>query len=229
MNDLELHHWIDGRPAPAASGATFANVAPATGQTVARVARGDGADIDAAVAAARGALDGAWGRMTAPARADLLDAVAARLEVELDDLAALESRDTGKPIALARRIDIPRAIANFRFFAGALRHDETPCHAMPGALNYTLRKPVGVVGLVTPWNLPLYLLTWKAAPALAMGNAIVAKPSEMTPLTADALATEVSAAARDLDLAHDHDQEQRQARADEQRGARRSSGRVHLA
>ena len=89
---------------------------------------------------------------------------------------------------LARKVDIPRAIANFRFFAGAIRHDSTDCHTMADALNYTLRKPLGVVALITPWNLPLYLLTWKVAPALAMGNTVVAKPSEMTPTTASMLA-----------------------------------------
>ena len=91
-------------------------------------------------------------------------------------------------MSLARAVDIPRAVANFRFFAGAVRHDETGCHPMPGALNYTVRKPLGIVGLITPWNLPLYLLTWKVAPALGMGNTVVAKPSEVTPVTAGLLA-----------------------------------------
>lgn len=183
-----LAHWIDGQPRTGASGAVFDDVAPATGEVLAQVARGDAADVDAAVAAAKAALAGPWGATTRLERADVLDRIADGLEARLDELARLESEDTGKPISLARRIDIPRAVANFRFFAGAIRHDETPCHQMPGALNYTVRKPLGIVGLITPWNLPLYLLTWKAAPALAMGNTIVAKPSEMTPRTASVLA-----------------------------------------
>ena len=121
-------------------------------------------------------------------RAALLDRVADRLERHLDTLAAMESQDTGKPISLARSIDIPRAVSNFRFFAGAIRHDRTDCHEMAGALNYTIRRPLGVVALISPWNLPLYLLSWKVAPALAMCNTVVAKPSELTPLTANALA-----------------------------------------
>ncbi len=183
-----LDHFIGGRAVAPAGGERIDDVYPATGQVVARIARGTAPDVDAAVAAARQAREGAWGRTSAAERADLLDAVADRLEARLDELAALESQDTGKPVGLARTIDIPRAVANFRFFAGAARHDETPCHPMAQALNYTVRRPLGVVGLVTPWNLPLYLLSWKAAPALAMGNTVVAKPSELTPQTASALA-----------------------------------------
>jgi aminomuconate-semialdehyde/2-hydroxymuconate-6-semialdehyde dehydrogenase len=132
-------------------------------------------------------------------------AIAARIRARASELAQLESLDTGKPVTLAQTVDIPRAIANFEFFAGAVRHDETACHEMPGALNYTLRRPLGVVGLITPWNLPLYLLTWKAAPAIAMGNTVVAKPSELTPLTAAALAdifAEVGAPAGVFNLVH---------------------------
>jgi len=183
-----MPHFIGGEPRPSADGATFEDRAPATDLPIATVSRGGPADVDAAVVAARAALGGPWGSSTAPERADLLDAIADGLEARFDELAELESADTGKPVSLARSTDIPRAIANFRFFAGAVRHDETGCHPMPGALNYTVRKPVGVVGLITPWNLPLYLLTWKVAPALGMGNAIVAKPSEVTPLTAGLLA-----------------------------------------
>jgi aminomuconate-semialdehyde/2-hydroxymuconate-6-semialdehyde dehydrogenase len=181
-------HWIDGASRPANSGALFDNVAPATGEVLSRISRGDASDVEAAVTAAKAALDGPWGAMSRTDRADIMDRIADGLEARLDELARLESEDTGKPISLARRIDIPRAVSNFRFFAGAVRHSETPCHQMPGALNYTVRKPLGVVGLITPWNLPLYLLTWKTAPALAMGNTIVAKPSEMTPRTASVLA-----------------------------------------
>jgi betaine-aldehyde dehydrogenase len=114
--------------------------------------------------------------------------VAELIEENFDELARLESEDSGKPIALARRIDVPRAIRNFRFFATAILHAETPCHMTDDrALNYTIRQPLGVAGLISPWNLPLYLLTWKIAPAIAAGTCCVAKPSELTPLTADRL------------------------------------------
>ena len=187
MTTSVMNH-IGGRPVPAAHGRTFPDENPATGETIAEIARSGPEDVDAAVATARAALDGPYGKMTVPQRADLLDDVADLIESRLDEFAALESRDTGKPVSLARTVDIPRVISNFRFFAGAVRHDETAFHRMPDAINYTIRKPLGVVGLITPWNLPLYLLSWKTAPAIAMGNAIVAKPSELTPLTADALA-----------------------------------------
>ncbi len=181
-----LAQFIGGRFVPPAGGAYLDDIAPATGAVVARVPRGDARDVEAAVAAARAAFPG-WSGRSVGERAAILDAVAARIEARADELAALESLDTGKPVQLARSVDIPRAVLNFRFFAGAVRHDSTGCHEMPGAINYTLRRPVGIAGLVTPWNLPLYLLTWKAAPALALGNTVVAKPSELTPLTAAAL------------------------------------------
>jgi aminomuconate-semialdehyde/2-hydroxymuconate-6-semialdehyde dehydrogenase len=182
-----ISHWIGGRAAASADGREFDDVCPARGEVIAKVARGDAADVDAAVGAAEAALAGDWGRASTAERADLLDRAADGIEARADELAELESADTGKPVSLAGAIDIPRAVANFRFFAGAIRHDETGCHAMADAFNYTIRKPLGVVGLITPWNLPLYLLTWKTAPALGMGNAIVAKPSELTPATATVL------------------------------------------
>lgn len=166
----------------------FDNVAPATGQVTGTVGGADASQVAAAVAAADAAQD-AWRAVPAETRADMLDALADRLEAHADVLAGWESRDTGKPVTLARTVDIPRAVHNFRFFAGAVRHDATGCHITRGqALNYTLRRPLGVVALITPWNLPLYLLSWKAAPALALGNTVVAKPSELTPTTASALA-----------------------------------------
>jgi aminomuconate-semialdehyde/2-hydroxymuconate-6-semialdehyde dehydrogenase len=183
-----LAHWIAGKPAESTDGRTFDDWNPATGELVAQVARGGPGDVNSAVRAARDAMAGPWGRSSAVERAGILEAAAAGIERRQDQLARMESVDTGKPLTQARNIDIPRAVANLRFFAGAVRHDETGFHPMPGAFNYTLRKPVGVVGLITPWNLPLYLLTWKTGPALAMGNAVVAKPSELTPMTASALA-----------------------------------------
>ena len=182
-----LSNFVGGSFAPAADGRTLDDLAPATGEVIARIPRSSAVDVDAAVAAARAALP-AWRRTSVAARADLLDAVARRIGERAEELAELESLDTGKSIRTARTVDIPRTALNFRFFAGAARHDETGCHSMEGALNYTLRAPLGVVALVTPWNLPAYLLSWKAAPALVMGNTVVAKPSELTPLTANALA-----------------------------------------
>ena len=180
----QLLHFIGGEPAPSADGRTFDNVAPATGEVVSAVARGGPADIERAAAAARAAMDGPFGRTTAVERAALLDKAANLLSHRREELARVESRDTGKTFTMASTVDIPRAVANLRFFAGAIRHDETGFHHMGSALNYTLQKPIGVVGLISPWNLPLYLLSWKTGPALAMGNAVVAKPSELTPGTA---------------------------------------------
>ena len=180
-----LQHYIEGGWRD--SIAHLDDVAPATNRVIARVPRGGVAEVDAAVVAATRAFP-AWSALPAEKRAEYCDAIAAGIAARAEELAALESLDTGKPVALARIMDVPRAVANFRFFAGAVRHAATDCHEMPGALNYTLRRPLGVVGLITPWNLPLYLLTWKAAPALAAGNTVVCKPSELTPLTASALA-----------------------------------------
>ncbi len=182
-----LQNLIAGRFQPALGGAVLEDLGPATGEGIASLPRSSAADIDAAVAAAKAALP-AWSRTSYLERAALLDRVAGLLEARLDELAALESLDTGKPLSLARAVDIPRAVFNFRFFAEAVRQHTDPSSAMADALNYTHRSPAGVCALVTPWNLPLYLLSWKAAPALAMGNTVVAKPSELTPLTASALA-----------------------------------------
>src|SRR5207249_5247265 len=105
-----------------------------------------------------------------------------------DRFAAAEAKDTGKPVTLARTVDIPRAVANFRFFAGAIQHFASECHPTSAeVLNYTLREPLGIVGCISPWNLPLYLFTWKIAPALAAGNCVIGKPSELTPMTASLL------------------------------------------
>lgn len=208
-----VRNYVGGRFVEAASGATIDDIAPATGATIATIPRSDVADVEAAVVAADAAASG-WGRTTVSERADLLDAIADRIEARLDELATLESLDTGKPRSLARSVDIPRAIANFRFFAGAVRHHEDGFQTMPGAINYTLRQPVGNVALITPWNLPLYLLSWKTAPALAMGNRVIAKPSELTPLTANALAEivdEVGVPAGVFNLLHGYGAEVGQA------------------
>lgn len=199
-----LANFIKGEMVTPAGDEYLDDVNPATAEVTAKVPRSKGADVDFAVAAAGKAFPG-WSRSTLAERSGLLEAVARRIEERAEELAALESRDTGKPISLAHALDIPRAVANFRFFAGAVRHDETAAHQMDGALNYTLRAPVGVAALITPWNLPLYLLSWKTAPALAMGNTVVAKPSELTPLTAGVLAEifrEVKAPAGVFNLVH---------------------------
>ncbi len=181
-------NFIDGQFRPPCSGRYLPDVNPATGQVIAEIAESGPEDVDAAVAAASRAFE-SWRRTPAEERSRLLIRVAELIEENFDELARLESEDSGKPIALARRMDVPRAILNFRFFATAILHAETPCHMTDDrALNYTLRQPLGVAGLISPWNLPLYLLTWKIAPAIAAGNCCVAKPSELTPLTADRLA-----------------------------------------
>ncbi|HET8714333.1 MAG TPA: aldehyde dehydrogenase [Holophagaceae bacterium] len=186
-------NFVDGAFIPAKGGAWLEDLGPATGQVIARIPRSSKADVDAAVAAAKAALP-AWARTPVAERAALLNRVADLLEARLDEAAELESRDTGKPLALARSLDIPRAIANFRFFADLVRTKTDDASMMADALNYTHRSPAGVCALVTPWNLPLYLLSWKTAPALAMGNTIVAKPSELTPMSATLLAELLQAA-----------------------------------
>ena len=181
-------NFIDGQFRPPCSGRYLPNVNPATGGVIGESAESGPEDVDAAVVAAARAFD-SWHRTPAEERSRLLIRVADLIEENFDELAQLESEDSGKPIALARRIDVPRAIRNFRFFATAILHAETACHITDDrALNYTIRQPLGVAGLISPWNLPLYLLTWKIAPAIAAGNCCVAKPSELTPLTADRLA-----------------------------------------
>jgi aminomuconate-semialdehyde/2-hydroxymuconate-6-semialdehyde dehydrogenase len=159
---------------------------PATGAAYARVADSATSDIDAAVTAARSAFP-AWSALPHAERARWLQRLADAMESELEALAAAETLDTGKPLWQTRNIEIPRAISNFRFFAAATTQFSSESHHDAGMLNYTLRQPLGVVGCISPWNLPLYLLTWKIAPALAAGNTVVAKPSEVTPLTAQRL------------------------------------------
>src|SRR4051812_8652313 len=160
------------------------NIEPATGKPYSQVADSDAGDVELAVAAAEKAFP-AWARATAAERSQLLLRIADLIERDLEKLARAESIDTGKPLTLARTLDIPRAASNFRFFATAILHTESEAHITDQiAFNYTLRQPRGIAGLISPWNLPLYLLSWKIAPALAVGNTAVAKPSELTPMTA---------------------------------------------
>ncbi|HEV2333693.1 MAG TPA: aldehyde dehydrogenase family protein, partial [Gammaproteobacteria bacterium] len=181
---LEIRNYIDGKLAAAASGGWLETHEPATGKVYARLPDSDVKDVDAAVVAAAKAFP-AWSKLSGEERGRWLLKLAELVERDLEKLARAESVDNGKPVDLARRLDIPRAISNLRFFAAAASQFASESHAMEeGALNYTLRSPLGVVGCISPWNLPLYLFTWKIAPALAAGNCVVAKPSEVTPMTA---------------------------------------------
>jgi aminomuconate-semialdehyde/2-hydroxymuconate-6-semialdehyde dehydrogenase len=182
-----IQHFIDGRYVDPASGAWFDKSDPATGQMVARVPDGDERDVAAAAAAAARAFP-RWSRTPTAERTRLLRAVADRIDARLEELALAESVDGGKPLRRAQTAEVPRASSNFRFFASAIEHFHSEAYRTDQqALNYTLRQPRGVAGLLSPWNLPLYLFTWKVAPALATGNTVVAKPSELTPTTAHLL------------------------------------------
>jgi aminomuconate-semialdehyde/2-hydroxymuconate-6-semialdehyde dehydrogenase len=170
----------------------FDKRSPVDNTVIARVAEAGRAQVDAAVKAARAALEGPWGQMTIVDRVDLLYGVANEINRRFDDFLDAECADTGKPMSLARHVDIPRGAANFKIFADVVKNVPTEFFEMAtpdgkGALNYAMRRPVGVVGVVCPWNLPLLLMTWKVGPALACGNAVVVKPSEETPQTATLL------------------------------------------
>ena len=189
MPSLQLANLIDGRLQAPLIDRWLDVHEPATGQVFAQCPDSGADDVDAAVAAASAAAP-AWAATPIDQRAALLLRLAALIEARLEEFAALESRDSGKPVALARRLDIPRAVSNLRHFAAAITSWGSESHAMEsgvpgsGAINYTLRQPLGVVACISPWNLPLYLFSWKIAPALAAGNTVVAKPSEITPCTA---------------------------------------------
>ena len=189
MPPLRLANLIDGRLQAPQLDAWLDVHEPATGRMFVHCPDSAAVDVDAAVAAASRAAAG-WAGTPVERRAELLQRLAALIETRLEEFAALESRDSGKPLSLARRLDIPRAISSLRYFAAAITSWGSESHAMEtggagtGAINYTLRQPLGVVGCISPWNLPLYLFTWKIAPALAAGNTVVAKPSEVTPCTA---------------------------------------------
>ncbi len=186
-----LRNFVDGEFV--AGEREFEDVNPADGSVVATVAEAGPHVVDHAVDAARRALGGEWGSLGVRQRTAVLYRIAELIEARFDSFVAAEVADTGKPVRLASRLDVPRAAANFRVFAdlvktAGLEAFETETPDGKHALNYAVRKPVGVVGIVTPWNLPLLLLTWKVAPALACGNAVVVKPSEETPGTATLLA-----------------------------------------
>jgi aminomuconate-semialdehyde/2-hydroxymuconate-6-semialdehyde dehydrogenase len=177
-------NYIDGELVEAAGGGWLDNVDPSTGRPYCRIPRSGEQDIERAVTAAEAAFGG-WSTTPASKRSRLLLAIADRIEQQLATFARAECVDNGKPLWLASTVDIPRAVSNFRFFGTAILHTRTEAHTTDyEALNYTLRRPRGVAGLISPWNLPLYLLSWKIAPAIATGNTAVAKPSEITPMTA---------------------------------------------
>ncbi|MCP3710707.1 2-hydroxymuconic semialdehyde dehydrogenase [Paraburkholderia sp. CNPSo 3274] len=185
-----LRHFIDGEFVDGAE--TFANLSPIDGRELSRVVEADAVAVDAAVKAARRAQQGPWRRLSAAQRADWLYRIADGIQARFDDFVAAEVADTGRPITQARSLDIARGIANFRTFADLVRTASGEFFETSTAdgemLNYVTRKPLGVVGVISPWNLPLLLFTWKVAPALAMGNCVVAKPSEETPTSATLLA-----------------------------------------
>ncbi len=183
-----IENYIGGQFSGAESGDTLPLIDPSINENYGSIPASGADDMERAVHAASQAFE-KWGGSTPAFRSDWLNRLADGIQDRLETFAEAESRDNGKPVSLARTVDIPRAIANFRFFAGAILHDSSDAYTdTPGVLNYTLRHPLGVVGCISPWNLPLYLFSWKIAPALAAGNCVVGKPSEVTPLTAYLLA-----------------------------------------
>ena len=197
-------HVIDGQLRPSGDGRVLPVFMPALGTRYADVAAGGAPEVEAAVAAAEAAFP-AWSALPASERARWLERLADALEARLEDYAHREAEEAGKPYRLARDIEIPRAVSNLRFFAHAATQFASESHHGQAGLNYTLRQPLGVVATISPWNLPLYLFTWKIAPALAAGNTVVAKPSEVTPGTATmlcALAAEIGLPKGVLNLVH---------------------------
>jgi aminomuconate-semialdehyde/2-hydroxymuconate-6-semialdehyde dehydrogenase len=181
---LHIRNYIGGQYHDPVEGGWIDNVNPATGEVYSSIARSTAADVELAVTAAREAFP-AWSALTAKRRSEILMAISRGIAAHLDDLALAESNDQGKPLSLAKSVDIPRAIDNMAFFATEILHTHTEAYQTDQhVMNYVTRSPLGVVGCISPWNLPLYLFTWKIAPALAAGNTVVAKPSELTPMTA---------------------------------------------
>ncbi|WP_349343487.1 2-hydroxymuconic semialdehyde dehydrogenase [Marinobacter sp. MMG032] len=184
----DIKHYISGQYVSSASAKLFDNVNPTNGKVISKVHEAGRDEVDAAVKAAKAALRGPWGKMTLEERASILHKVADGINARFDEFLEAECLDTGKPKSLASHIDIPRGAANFKVFADMIKNVPTESFEMPtpdgtGALNYAVRRPKGVIGVISPWNLPLLLMTWKVGPALACGNTVVVKPSEETPTT----------------------------------------------
>jgi len=179
-----LQNFINGEYVDPVAGQYIDNVEPATGEVYSLIPDSAEADVNAAVEAAEAAFP-IWSKMSGEERGAVLMRISQGIERRMTEFVEAESRDNGKPLSLAAHVDIPRAISNFHFFATAIEHVSSESHYMEGVgVNFTTRKPIGVVGCISPWNLPLYLFSWKIAPALAAGNCVVAKPSEITPYTA---------------------------------------------
>ena len=193
---MKILNYINGVLQAPVNNKYLDNTNPATGEIYGNIPRSDAEDVEAAVMAAKKAFT-SWSALSAGQRSNWLLKIAQAIEDRMDELALAESVDNGKPLSLAKAVDIPRARDNFKFYATAVLHDAYETHDMGAdGFNYTLRQPIGVAGCISPWNLPLYLFSWKIAPALASGNTVVAKPSEVTPATAYLL----SEILRDIDF-----------------------------
>jgi aminomuconate-semialdehyde/2-hydroxymuconate-6-semialdehyde dehydrogenase len=180
----KILNYINGELTEPENGEFINNYDPAKGEVYSLIPNSNKSDVALATEAAKKAFP-SWSKTPVEKRSKILLRISELIEENLDFLAQAESRDNGKPLSLAKKVDIPRAAHNFRFFATSIIHFASEAHPMEGGvLNYTLRKPIGIAGCISPWNLPLYLFTWKIAPAIATGNCVVAKPSEITPMTA---------------------------------------------
>lgn len=182
---MKIKNYINGKFLPPVADRWIDNYCPANGEVYGQIPNSSKEDVEVAYKAARSAFP-TWSQTTLEERSRVLIKISELLETNLQRFAEAESKDNGKPISLAKSVDIPRAASNFRFFGNAITQFASESHESVGqnAINYTLRQPIGVVGCISPWNLPLYLFTWKIAPAIAAGNCVVAKPSEVTPMTA---------------------------------------------
>src|SRR5215204_3638016 len=180
----QLENFIGGKMMAPVEGRFIDNINPATGSLSGQIPDSSEKDVEAAVQAAKSVFP-KWSVTPAEERFTILNRIATLIDKNSEELALAETNDNGKPLWLSKRVDIPRASANFRFFATGIMHFSAESHTMEDkAINYTIRQPIGIVGCISPWNLPLYLFTWKIAPALAAGCTVVAKPSEITPMTA---------------------------------------------
>ena len=201
----KIANYINGSMVEPRSGKYFENIDPSTGKAYSLIPDSDADDIDIAVQAAQKAFP-EWSGMSLEKRSKYIIRLSEGIEKRMDEFVNAESLDNGKPVSLASQVDIPRAVSNFHFFATAILHFASESHSMEGVgINYTTRKPIGVVGCISPWNLPLYLFSWKIAPALASGNCVIAKPSEVTPYTAYLLsevAQEIGLPAGVLNIVH---------------------------